>query len=255
MKRFVIAVVIATSASLALAQAPGDGGLVPHGRHAGLEQLGAKLNLTEDQKQQLKDIRTADQASNKQLYADFHAKLQELRTLKQSNDPRFDSVKEELKAMRPSMQAARKAHRESMLSVLTPEQRDELSSLRQAHRAMRQSRHVQRAVARHLNLTEEQRAQLKQLHQTSKATNGSLFADVHAKRQELRALTRANDPRAAEVKASLDALRPQIAAAREQRRTAFLSVLTTEQRSKIDQWKALHQSKQNSGVRGRRRAS
>src|SRR5712672_14886 len=105
MKKFVIALMVTATSAIGLAQTAGPG--TPHGRghRADFGRMAAKLNLTDAQKQQLKDIRTADQTSNQQLYADFHAKLQELRTLKQANDPKADDVKAELKAMRPQLDA------------------------------------------------------------------------------------------------------------------------------------------------------
>ena len=49
---------------------------------------------------------------------------------------------------------------------------------------------------------------------------------------------RADDPRASEVKAQLEALRPQLEAARKQQHEAFLNILTPEQRMQLEQWKA-----------------
>jgi Spy/CpxP family protein refolding chaperone len=97
-------------------------------------------------------------------------------------------------------------------------------------------------AAQKLNLTDEQKAQLKQLRETTHSANAQLFSDAHAKKQELRSLTRANDPRASDVKAQLDALRPQLEAARKQQHTEFLNVLTPEQREQLEQWKAERQS-------------
>jgi periplasmic protein CpxP/Spy len=248
MKKFVIALLVTATSAIGFAQTAGPDSPHRHGHRAGFGRIAAKLNLTDAQKQQMKDIRTADQERNKQLYADFRTKLQELRTLKQANDPKAADVKAELKAMQPQIQAARKASHEAMLNILTPEQRDQLKSARNSrglgHRMARGNR--LRAGFGNLNLSDAQKAQLKQLRETTQSQNAQLFADAKAKRQELRSLTRANDPRASEVKAQLEALRPQLEAARKQQHEAFVNILTPDQRTQIEQWKAQRQSNRRS---------
>jgi Spy/CpxP family protein refolding chaperone len=69
---------------------------------------------------------------------------------------------------------------------------------------------------------------------------------VEAKRQELRSLS-AGDPHAGELKAQLQALRPQLEAARKEQHEAFLNVLTAEQRAQLDQWKTQRQSNRRQG--------
>jgi len=247
MKKFVIALMVAATSAFALAQTAGTGTFHGHGQRAGFHKFGAKLNLTDAQKQQLKDIRTADRASNKQLYADFHTKLQQFRALKKANDPGAAGVKEQLETMKPQLQAARKASHEAMLNVLTPEQREQLKDARGSHRSGRGAGRGMRGVAaQKLNLTDEQKVQLKQLRETSQQQNAQLFADAQAKRQELRSLTRKNDPRASDVKAEIEALRPQLEAARQKQHEGFLSVLTPEQKSQLEQWKAQRQSRRES---------
>ncbi len=245
MKRFVIALMVTATAAITFAQTADSGQF--HPRHARAEGLASKLDLTDAQKQQMKDIRTASREQNKQLYADYRAKLQQFRTLKQANDPSAADVKAELKAMRPQIRAAREASREAMRNVLTPEQQAQLKAARQAAGfGPGKARVLRGVVAQKLNLTDEQKAQIKQLHQTSKQANAPLFADAKAKRQELRSLTKANDPRAADVKAQLEALRPQLEAVRKQQHTDVLNVLTPEQRSQLEQWKAERKSKRRS---------
>ena len=243
MKKYVIALMVAATSAIALAQTAGPGSFPRHGHREGLGRIGAKLNLTDAQKQQMKDIRTSDREQNKQLYADFHAKLQQFRALKQANDPGAADVKAQLESMKPQLQAARKASREAMLNVLTPEQRAQIKDARQSRGFGRgEGRGMRGAVAEKLNLTDAQKAQLKQLRERTQQQNAQLFADAKAKRQELRSLTRANDPKAADVKAQLEALRPQLEAARQQQHDGFLNILTPEQRTQLEQWKAERQS-------------
>lgn len=241
MKKVVIALVVAATSAIALAQTPGTGPFHSHGKRAGL--LAAELNLTDAQRQQMKDILTASRTQNKQLYLDYRTKLQQFRELKRANDPTASDVKAQLEAMKPQIKAARKASREAMLNVLTPDQRAQLKAERQSHGLGR--RHglaLRGAVAQKLNLTDAQKAQLKQLRETSNQENAQLFAEARAKREELRSLRRSNDPRASDVKAQLEALRPQLEATRQQQHSAFLDVLTPGQRALIEQWKAERQS-------------
>jgi Spy/CpxP family protein refolding chaperone len=248
MKKFVIALMVMATSAIGFAQTAEPATPHGHGHRAGFGRMAAKLNLTDAQKQQLKDIRTADHERNQQLYADFHAKLQELRSLKQANDPRADDVKAELKSMRPQMEAARKASRDAMLNILTPEQRDQLNAARQSHgfaSEMAAGRRL-RAGFGNLNLNDEQKTQLKQLRETTQQQNGQLFADARATRQELRSLRGSDDAHAAELKAHLEALRPQLEAARKQQHDAFANVLTPEQRTQLEQWKAQRQSRRQS---------
>lgn len=248
MKKFVIALMVTATSAIGFAQSAGPGTPHGHGRHgAGFDRIAAKLNLTDAQKQQLKDIRTADREQNKQLYADFRAKLQELRALKQANDPKADDVKAELKAMRPQIVAARKASHEAMLNILTPEQRDQLKAARQNGIGRRMAvRRGLRAGFGNLNLSDEQKSQLKQLRETTQQQNAQLFADAHSTRQELRSLRGSNDARATELKAHLESLRPQLEAARKQQHEAFVNILTPEQRTQLEQWKAQRQSRRQS---------
>lgn len=248
MKKFVIALMVTATSAIGFAQTAAPGTHQHRGNRPGFGRMAAKLNLTDAQKQQMKDIRTADHERNQQLYADFRAKLQELRALKQANDPKADDVKAELKSMRPQMEAARKAGRDAMLNILTPEQRDQLKAGRKSRGFARGFAAGRRAgaAAAHLNLTAAQKSQLKQLRETTQQQNGQLFADARATRQELRSLRGTNDAHAAELKAHLEALRPQLEAARKQQHEAFVNVLTPEQRTQLEQWKAQRQSRRQS---------
>jgi len=98
-----------------------------------MEKFAQKLNLTDAQKQQIRDIHQADRDRNKQLYADFRAKLRQFRELKRAADPNADAVKAELQPMREQIKAARKATHEAVLGVLTAEQRQQLEQWRAEH--------------------------------------------------------------------------------------------------------------------------
>jgi Spy/CpxP family protein refolding chaperone len=165
--------------------------------------------------------------------------MQQFRALKEANDPGAADLKAQLESMKPQVQAAHKATRQSIAGILTPDQQAQLKEARQSRGFARgQGRNLRGAVASKLNLTDDQKSQLRQLRETNQAKNEQLFADVRAKRQELRSLTRADDPHASDVRAQLDALRPQLEAARQEQHTAFLTILTPEQRTQLEQWKS-----------------
>src|SRR6266576_3816480 len=115
MKKFItaVAVVAAMTTPVAFAQNHEFGG---H-RH-GMSKFAEKLGLTDAQKQQIKDIRQADREANKALFEQFHAKRQELRSLRQNNDPNADSVKAELKSLGQQLHAARKATRDKIYDTV-----------------------------------------------------------------------------------------------------------------------------------------
>ncbi len=239
MKKLLIALAVAATSAIAFAQAPADGAPHRHGHRGAFQQLGAKLNLTDAQKQQMKDIRSAGRESNKQLYTDFRTKSREFRALRQANDPGAAALKAEIESMKPQIEAARKASHQAMLAVLTADQRAQLKEAWQSRGfGGRHGNAMRHAVASKLNLTDEQKSQLQQLRQATHDKNQQLFADAKAKRQEFHSLKKANDPRAAEVKAELEALRPQLQAAKKEQHTAFLSILTPEQRMQLEQWKS-----------------
>lgn len=137
MKKFVIALAITATAALAYAtpqRGLGHGG----NRAAHMQKFAEKLGLTDAQKDQIKSIFKADREKNQQLYSDFRAKRLEYRQLKDANDPKADSVKAELSGMRDQVKAARKSTHESILGVLTPDQRAKLDAWRAEHKQPKQ---------------------------------------------------------------------------------------------------------------------
>src|SRR5688572_2849254 len=129
MKKLVIAFVVAATAAAAFA-APHARSAHRGGRGGHIEKFAQKLNLTDAQKQQIRDIRQADRDRNKQVYADYRAKLRQFRELKRAGNANTDSVKAELQPMREQVKAARKATHEAVLGVLTAEQRQQLEQWR-----------------------------------------------------------------------------------------------------------------------------
>ncbi len=136
MKWFVIALAVAAAASMAFA-APGTNGPRHGGGAAHMQAFAGKLGLTDAQKQQIADIRKADFEKNNPLFTDFRAKRQEYRQLEQANDPRAEQVKSQLEAMKDQVKAARQATHQQILTVLTPEQRQQFEQWRSEHQRQR----------------------------------------------------------------------------------------------------------------------
>ena len=128
MKKFITAVVVVAAMTTPVAFAQNEH--FGH-RHHSMAKFAEKLGLTDAQKQQIKDIRQADRQANKALFEQFRAKRQELRTLRQNNDPNAESVKAELKSLHQQLRAAHKATRDKIYdTVLTAEQRAQIDTWR-----------------------------------------------------------------------------------------------------------------------------
>jgi Spy/CpxP family protein refolding chaperone len=135
MKKFITAVAVVAAMTTPVAFAHQNFG---HGHNGARAELASKLNLTDAQKQQIRDIKAADREANKALFQQFRVKRQELRTLRQNNDPNFEAAKAELTSIGQQLRAARKATHEKIYNtVLTADQRaivDQARAERQGRR-------------------------------------------------------------------------------------------------------------------------
>ncbi|HEX5705079.1 MAG TPA: Spy/CpxP family protein refolding chaperone [Pyrinomonadaceae bacterium] len=101
-----------------------------------------------------------------------------------------------------------------------------------------------------LNLTDDQKAKLKQIRESSASTNKPLREQLRAKRQELRQLNEGgtfNEALATQKLTEMAGLEAKLMGARFQIHQEMLSVLTAEQKAQLDQLKA--QSKERRGGR------
>jgi len=131
MKKFLIttlAIAAMTTAAFA------DAGPRMHRRAERRQQMAERLNLTDAQKQQIRDLRKAAFQANKALFEAAREKRFELRQLREANDPRAEAVRTELIAMREQLRAARLATREKVRALLTAEQRAQFDSMRHRNR-------------------------------------------------------------------------------------------------------------------------
>ena len=101
-----------------------------------------------------------------------------------------------------------------------------------------------------LNLTDDQKAKMKQTRQSFMESNQPLFDQLKAKRQELRQASEGgtfNEALATQKLTDMAGLQAKLMGARFQLRQQMLSVLTPEQKTQLDQLKA--QFKTNHGGR------
>ena len=142
MKKTITAVaVFALSASIAVA-APHEGKGRRHGR-GGHRAFGPaieqKLNFTDAQKAQAKELRARFRAENEPLHTQIQQTVADLKAARASNDSaRADELKGSLKSLREQMRARRTQQREQFLSLLTAEQRTQLDAMKTERQARRQ---------------------------------------------------------------------------------------------------------------------
>jgi len=106
------------------------------------------------------------------------------------------------------------------------------------------------ALFHRLNLTDDQKAKMKEIRASFAATNKPLFEQLRAKRQELRQTSEGgtfNEALATQKLTDMAGLQAKLMGARMQLHQQMLSVLTAEQKTQLEQMKA--QFKQGRGQR------
>ena len=138
--------VLAVSASLAIA-APQEGkGWGGHRGHRGImsEKLAAKLNLSDTQKQQIKDLNKQFRADNKAFFESMRATHQQVRAAKEANDTaKLDALKPAMESQKAQMKRLREAQEAKVLSILTPDQQAQYKSLKAEWAAKRAQKRSQ----------------------------------------------------------------------------------------------------------------
>ena len=139
--------VLAVSASLAIA-APQEGkAWGGHRGHRGFmgEKLAAKLNLTDTQKQQIKDLNKQFRQDNKAFFQSFRQTMKDARAAKEANDTaKLDALKPTIEAQKAQMKQLRDAQETKVLSILTPDQQAQYKALKAEWAAKRAARQGQR---------------------------------------------------------------------------------------------------------------
>jgi len=106
-----------------------------------------QLNLTEDQKAKMKQIRQSFAETNKPLRQELRAKRQELRQASQGgtfNEALATQKLTEIAPLEAKLMATRANLHQQMLSVLTAEQKAQLDQSRAQFKERRQQRREQR---------------------------------------------------------------------------------------------------------------
>jgi Spy/CpxP family protein refolding chaperone len=135
-KWFTAAAVVALSSTLAFA-APHEGGKRGHGRQGGRgghefgERFAQKLNLSEAQKQQIKDAQTAFRNENKAFFEQARDTRRQIQEAKEAGDAaRVEQLKATAKSQHARMTELRTAQNQRILALLTPEQRTQWEALK-----------------------------------------------------------------------------------------------------------------------------
>lgn len=146
-KWFTAAAVVALSSTLAFA-APHEGGKRGKGGRGGHElgeRFAQKLNLSDAQKQQIKDAQASFRNENKAFFDQVRDTRRQIREAKEAGDAaRAEQLKATAKSQHERMKALRTEHRQRILALLTPEQRTQWEALK----ADRQGKRGQRGQGR-----------------------------------------------------------------------------------------------------------
>lgn len=111
-----------------------------HG-HAMMAHLAKKLNLTDAQKAQWKDIRKSSHEQNAAFFQQARQTRQDFRAAKDAGDQaKIDALKPAMKANREQFKQIRAANEQQLMSILTDQQRTQYQTLK----AERAARHAQR---------------------------------------------------------------------------------------------------------------
>lgn len=101
-----------------------------HGQRAARARAWEKLNLTEEQKTRIAQIRRSSREQNQPLFEEARATRREMAAAREAGDAtKLGVLKEAAAAQRKQLNEVRKATRERVLAVLTAEQRSELETL------------------------------------------------------------------------------------------------------------------------------
>lgn len=135
----VAAVVTLTSTLAFAAPHQGHGGRGGrHGKADFAEKFAQKLNLTDAQKAQIKQIHLSSREQNKVFFEQSRATRKALREARQANDTaRLEQLKATMEADRVRFKQIREAEMAQVLGVLTPEQRAQFEALKAEHKERR----------------------------------------------------------------------------------------------------------------------
>lgn len=141
MKKTIIAVaaVLTLAGTMAFADGTkGEHGFGGHHHRHGMfgEKLAAKLNLSDAQKAQIKDIKKSTHEANAAFFEQARATRKEFWTAKKANDTaKMDALKATVESQRAQMKEIRQAEMAKIMTILTPDQQTQLQQLRAEHKS------------------------------------------------------------------------------------------------------------------------
>jgi protein CpxP len=142
-KWFTAAAVVALSSTLAFA-APHEGGKRGRGGRGGHEfgeKFAQKLNLSDAQKQQIKDAQASFRNENKAFFDTVKDTRRQIREAKEAGDTaRAEQLKATAQSQHARMKELRTAQHQRILALLTPEQRTQWEALKAERQAKRGDR-------------------------------------------------------------------------------------------------------------------
>ena len=112
-------------------------------------------------------------------------------------------------------------------------------------------KHMMKRMARHLDLTDDQKAQMKTMRDSQKADSQPLREQMKQLRQEVRNIDPNDTTAVAALAARKGELSQQMFTARNQSRLAFEAILTPEQKTKLAAMKAERQAKREARMQKR----
>ena len=140
-----LAVVAALGATLAFAVPQSQDGKWErgHGKHGAFsEKMAAKLNLSDAQKQQIRDLDKSFREQNKAFFESAKQTREQFRAAKQANDTaKIEALRPTMESQKAQMKQLRQAQRDQIRNtVLTPEQRTQFDALKAQHESRREQK-------------------------------------------------------------------------------------------------------------------
>jgi len=138
-----VAAVVALTGTMAFA-GPGEGRGGRHGRQGDevfAPGVAEKLNLTDEQKAQIKLIRENTRTANLAFFEQAKANREAAKAARQAGETeKFDALKAALEADHQRFREIGKAEREQIRNVLTADQRAQLEAMKAEHKERRGER-------------------------------------------------------------------------------------------------------------------
>lgn len=244
-----------------------------HGDHDGrkghIRAAFAQLDLTDDQKVQLKELHEAFREENQDLHGQMKELREQMREQAKAGDREAAAeTREQLAELREQMKERAEGMKERMAAILTPEQVAQLEEMREKHEARRDERKDKRSdrakcrgkkgdLAEKLDLSDDQKAKIAAIREEFKADNADELAAIKELKDQAKEQFRSGDREGAretmgEIREIAEGLKDEKQAMHE----AIKNVLTPEQQAIVaemmEKKKECRDKKRGDRVRGDR---